>query len=869
MDTRLPYQALRAVLAILCFAFLSLFSARPLAALGGWQKTLLPAQTIYALANDPRNPQLILAGSWGQGVYRSMDGGATWQPLNNGLESLHVRALAIDMEGTAYVGTYGKGIYRLLNAQTTWTALNEGLGSSYIYSLASDFAGNIYAGTLGRGVFRLSWGGQSWTFLGLDGQDIPALTLAPSRAQTLYAGTWGAGVYRSNDSGLHWQQVNNGLGKLNIRALAVHPLNQSIVYAGTWEGGVYRSTDGGASWLDLSGGLPSSSLYALNIYLGTEEMVFAGTFRGGINRLVQSDALWTTFGLDNLSVLSLLTLPDGAGFRIYAGAEDGVWTRHLQPAIAVAKSNYPDGTVSLGDTLSYTIRYTNTGDIMLTGLLISDTVPAGTSYIAGSAETSGGAFIPTLGSVQWWKSNLAVGSSGQVSFMVRLPPPPTPTPTPSWTQTHTPSRTQTRTPSRTPTATWTPLPSPTATPTHTYTFTPSATATSTASPTDTHTPTRTGTPTATTTLTPSPTYTETPTPTATDTPTSTPSPTDTDTPIPTATNTLTPTPSPTDTETPTATDTLTLTPSPADIETPTSTPTETSVPETVTVTPTPTWTPTITGTLEPVTPTATPPPVETPTAEATASSTPENTPTETKTLIVTETITATPTPSSTPTAACMERLVNGGFETETLDGWQAIGPATLITATVHSGNRALLLGGENDISSELCQFVTIPSEATSAWLGFWWQIRTEQASHPRDYLYLEIRDSNGRFLANLYTLNDGLPVDKWTPAPFMDLSAYAGQSMWICLVCQTNEDMPTWFYIDEMSLNACAPEPTSMQASWADKREHRIVSQQALASQRNIISNVARVFTEQTGWVSSNMVINLPFGVALPVIIKP
>ena len=136
-----PYRMLRVMLLVASCVSLSLVRARPLSAFGGWQKTLLPIQSIYALASDPHSPQLVLAGSWGQGVSRSRDGGATWQSLNNGLQNLNVRALAIDMEGTAYVGTYGDGVYRLLSAQTTWSALNEGLRSPYVYALTKDAAG--------------------------------------------------------------------------------------------------------------------------------------------------------------------------------------------------------------------------------------------------------------------------------------------------------------------------------------------------------------------------------------------------------------------------------------------------------------------------------------------------------------------------------------------------------------------------------------------------------------------------------------------------------------------------------------------------------------------------------------------------------
>jgi uncharacterized repeat protein (TIGR01451 family) len=132
---------------------------------------------------------------------------------------------------------------------------------------------------------------------------------------------------------------------------------------------------------------------------------------------------------------------------------------------------------------------------------------------------------------------------------------------------------------------------PTPTPTATSTSTPTSTPTETSTATPTATATETSTPTSTSTSTPTPTSTETPTPTPTPTPTNTPTPTPTATPTetPTPTQTLTPssTPTPTATETPTPTPTSTSTSTPTDTETPTPTPTPTSTP---TGTPTPTAT---------------------------------------------------------------------------------------------------------------------------------------------------------------------------------------------------------------------------------------------------------------------------------------
>jgi len=72
-----------------------------------WKHTALPDISVYALALDPTVPGTIYAGTFGRGVYRSRDGGATWQPMNDGLGSLHVYALALESScyHTLHAGT--------------------------------------------------------------------------------------------------------------------------------------------------------------------------------------------------------------------------------------------------------------------------------------------------------------------------------------------------------------------------------------------------------------------------------------------------------------------------------------------------------------------------------------------------------------------------------------------------------------------------------------------------------------------------------------------------------------------------------------------------------------------------------------------
>lgn len=71
----------------------------------------LPPRARVLVAVDSRNPSHVYAGTWGFGVYRSVDGGAHWLPMNEGLENLFVKSIAFDFGGRLHVGTEG-GLYR-------------------------------------------------------------------------------------------------------------------------------------------------------------------------------------------------------------------------------------------------------------------------------------------------------------------------------------------------------------------------------------------------------------------------------------------------------------------------------------------------------------------------------------------------------------------------------------------------------------------------------------------------------------------------------------------------------------------------------------------------------------------------------------
>jgi photosystem II stability/assembly factor-like uncharacterized protein len=203
--------------------------------------------SIGCVSIDPTNPAVVWIGSgenvsgrhvgWGDGVYKSIDGGKSWQ--NVGLpNSEHIGKILIDPQNSEVVLVAAEG--------PLWAAGGD------------------------RGVYRTTDGGKSWEpVLQIDeNTGVTDLEFDPSNPDIIYAAAyqrrrhvWAllaggpqSGIYKSTDNGKSWRKVTRGLpqGDMGKIGLAVTPADPSLVYA-TIEAndknkGFYRSTDKGESW---------------------------------------------------------------------------------------------------------------------------------------------------------------------------------------------------------------------------------------------------------------------------------------------------------------------------------------------------------------------------------------------------------------------------------------------------------------------------------------------------------------------------------------------------------------------------------------------------------------------------------------------
>lgn len=274
-----------------------------------WRLLASAPHLVEGIALDSSDPRNILVVAAAYGVVRTTDAGSTWTEASLGADSR--KATVVALSGTtAYAGTSGDGVFGSTDGGRTWRPLGPS-GVIHVQALAITPADPtvVYAGVFGsqgRGdLYKSSNGGSSWQRLyGARGIDVSAIALDPENSANVYVGAEGAGgVDKSTDGGATWHATNSGLpgrrvkdrahaGKwitftIGVTALAIDPTHPETLYAATDSHGVFRSTNSGKSWHSFNAGLTDHDVSALALD-ATGETLYAATAGGGVVSLRRS-----------------------------------------------------------------------------------------------------------------------------------------------------------------------------------------------------------------------------------------------------------------------------------------------------------------------------------------------------------------------------------------------------------------------------------------------------------------------------------------------------------------------------------------------------------------------------------------------------
>jgi photosystem II stability/assembly factor-like uncharacterized protein len=224
---------------------------------------------LEAVASDPST---VWVGAASGGVWKSVDGGVTWQPVFDDQPVASIGALAIDQA----------------NPDIVWVGTGEGNPRNSV--------------SVGNGVYRTLDGGRTWTHLGLAGTErIHRIVLHPSRPEVAWVAAlgraWGdspeRGVYKTVDGGRTWKRVLFADETTGAADLVIDPENPDKLFASLWQyrrepwifrsggpgSGLHVTHDGGATWMRITedDGLPKGDLGRIGLSISRQnpDVVYA------------------------------------------------------------------------------------------------------------------------------------------------------------------------------------------------------------------------------------------------------------------------------------------------------------------------------------------------------------------------------------------------------------------------------------------------------------------------------------------------------------------------------------------------------------------------------------------------------------------
>lgn len=250
-----------------------------------------------------RNPHIIYVGTASGGVWKTTNNGVTWEPIfdDQSTSTIGDVTVAPSNPDIVWVGTgepnnrqsssWGNGVYKSTDGGTTWKNMGlhdtHHIGRIVIHPTNPDIVyvaglGHLWGPNKERGLFKTDDGGKTWANTLFIDEDTGCVDVAIDlkSPNTLYAAAYqrrrrgwgfngggpGSGLYKTTDGGETWVRLTNGLpsGIIGRIGIYIYHSSPNIVYAVVEhkQGGVFRSEDKGLTWKKMSSTNPRPMYYS-------------------------------------------------------------------------------------------------------------------------------------------------------------------------------------------------------------------------------------------------------------------------------------------------------------------------------------------------------------------------------------------------------------------------------------------------------------------------------------------------------------------------------------------------------------------------------------------------------------------------------
>jgi photosystem II stability/assembly factor-like uncharacterized protein len=286
---------------------------------------------VYGLAAHPRAPRTVFAGA-DDGIYRSDDGGRSFEHLDSPMNKMDVWKIAFDPADpdTIFAGTRPAALFRSTDGGRNWRPLPvdmvedcPNVGVPRVTALSVDPSDRriVWAGVEVDGVRRSLDGGETWTRVagGLDDPDIHDVAVCPvGDGRTVLTST-PREIFASTDKGESWQRLGVGrhFGLPYCRGLALKVDDPNTVFVATGDGAagstgaIQRSQDGGKSWQRLAlPAEPNSPIWAFATHRSDPGLIFACSHYGELFASPDAGDSWRKLPREFTEIRSLAWTPN-------------------------------------------------------------------------------------------------------------------------------------------------------------------------------------------------------------------------------------------------------------------------------------------------------------------------------------------------------------------------------------------------------------------------------------------------------------------------------------------------------------------------------------------------------------------------------